>query len=82
VSLGSDEWVGGAGGDPALVVLVPGHPDVSLVSPVLGPGVLDQPVVLSVEGAVADDQDAVVESLGIALGRPGIHPDVQGREAM
>merc|ERR1719492_31454 len=66
--LGND--VGGLGGDAALVARVPGHPDVSGLSPRGAPRVLDQPVVLSVTGgAVASRQDAVVQAEGGAGGR-------------
>ena len=64
----SHQWVGSAGSNSALVVLVPGHLDVAVQTPLVGPGVLDQPVVALLLGAVADDQDAVIETLGIALG--------------
>ena len=63
----SDEWVGCGRCDAAHVVLVPGDLDVALVAPALGPGVLDQPVLLAaLLHAVADAQDAVVERLGVA----------------
>lgn len=37
VLTGSDQWVTGHAGDAALVVLVPGHQDVALVTPSLTP---------------------------------------------
>lgn len=33
VLTGSDQWVAGQGGDATLVVLVPGHHDVALLTP-------------------------------------------------
>ncbi len=69
-----DKRVGGGGGDSAAVVLVLEHLDVSVVSPGLAPGVLDQPVVLPalLVGAVSDGQHAVVQLLGVAPG-VGVH---------
>lgn len=34
---GSDQWIGGHAGDATLVVLVPGHQDVALLTPSLTP---------------------------------------------
>ena len=57
----SDEWVGGHGGDAALVLSVaaPLHLDVALGAPLGRPRVLDQPVA----GAVPHHQHAVVKHL-------------------
>ena len=52
----SHDGVGGGGGDAAQVVPVPRHLDVAVDAPLGAPGVLDEPVVAAVLGAVADDQ--------------------------
>ena len=63
-----DERVAGRGGDTAVVLLVTGHLDVTLVTPGLAPAVLHEPVVLAVIGrAVANDEDTVVEFSGGAF---------------
>lgn len=61
--------VRGGGGDAALVVCVAGHVDVALEAPAAAPGVLDEPVVLAVQGAIAGGEHAVVEAGGRAQRR-------------
>lgn len=60
---GLNSWVGRSGGNTAVVVLVSGHLDESLVTPASTPRVLDDPVVLASSIAVITDrQHTVVES--------------------
>mmetsp|Transcript_101919 Transcript_101919/g.141653 ORF Transcript_101919/g.141653 Transcript_101919/m.141653 type:complete len:366 (+) Transcript_101919:136-1233(+) len=56
------------GGDTTVVVPVPGHHDVTRVTPASSPGVLDLPVLDTGKLAVADDQDTVVQLGGRASG--------------
>lgn len=62
-----DERVAGLGGNTALVVLVPGHLDVTVDTPVGAPGVLDEPVVGATVRSVANDEDTVVERCAAAV---------------
>jgi len=48
-------------GNSALVVLVPGHLDISLLSPGCSPGVLDEPIVSSTVSSVSNGEDTVVK---------------------
>merc|ERR1719334_3056405 len=64
---GDHGGVAGCGRNAALVVLVSTHHAEALKSPHCSPAVLDHPVVLSLVGAVADDQYPVVESGGGTL---------------
>ncbi len=63
-----NERIGSSRGDAAHVALVPGHLDVAVVTPLGSPRVLDQPVVLTVFSSVADDKNAVIETIGSAVG--------------
>jgi len=45
-SFSSDQRISGLRSDPAIVVMVAGHLDIPIVSPVGAPRVLDQPVIL------------------------------------
>ena len=56
----SEKGVVGVGGHAALVAAL-GHLDVAVETPAGAPGVLDEPVVLSVLGSVADGQHSVVQ---------------------
>lgn len=53
--------IGWLGSNTAVVVTVTGHEDISLISPVSRPGVLDDPVVLSVKSSVSDSKDLMIE---------------------
>ena len=71
----SDQRVAGLGGDSTLVVSVPGHHDVALHTPAGCPGVLHQPVILTIVCSVAYDQDSVVQlSLAASPGDETILP--------
>lgn len=67
-SLKLDQRVAGHGGDAALVILIARHFDVALEAPGLAPAVLDEPIVIAVVGSVANNEDAVVKLLLVALG--------------
>lgn len=58
-----DEGIGGVAGDPAVVLAVPCHADVALVSEAHAPAVFHEPVILFIQGAVADDEHPVVHLL-------------------
>ena len=57
-------WVRSSSGDTATVLLVLGHPDVTLVTPGGVPGVLDDPVVAGWVVLVTDGENTMVESGG------------------
>ena len=57
----SSTGVGGAAGDAAVVVLVAGHPYVTLLTPGGAPGVLDHPELFVRLVAETNNQDSVVE---------------------
>jgi len=50
------------GGNAAVVILVAGHVDVAVNSPVSSPAVLHEPVILAAHGTIANDQHAMVEA--------------------
>lgn len=50
----------GVAGDVTLIVLVPGHLDVAVVTVSLAVRVLDEPVIFAVFRAVADHQNCVI----------------------
>ena len=60
--------VGGTVGGSALVLAVPQHLDIALLSPIKAPGILDEPVLLaaSLVGAVANCGHAVVKVCVVA----------------
>ena len=62
-----DDRVGGLRGDTALVSVVAAHLDVAALTPAGAPRVLDEPVVLSVLGGIADGQDGMVQAGGGAV---------------
>ncbi len=51
-----------------MVLAITGHADVTTITPLFAPRVLDEPVVFAHLGAVADDEDAVIEIAAAALG--------------
>lgn len=64
-----DQWITRGACDSTLIVLVPGHFDVSFETPAVAPTVFDEPIVGAVLfSAVSDDQDAVVEFGARAIG--------------
>lgn len=66
----SEDGVGNSSVDTALA-LTSDDLEVSLLTPAGTPGVLNQPVVLAVLFTVTDQQNTVVEVLGVADGRVG-----------
>lgn len=65
----------GVGGD-ATVVVLHGHEDVAVVTPVGGPRVLYQPVGLSVQDAVSHGEHSVVQVIrGVACQSQPISPN-------
>ena len=57
-----DDRIGGSRGDSAVVVAIPGHLHVALVTPTSSPAVLDEPVVAILRvGSIADEQNSVIE---------------------
>ena len=54
------DYKGWVRGHTAVVVFL-GHENIAIVSPVGGPGVLDQPIGLSVHHAIANGQNCVVK---------------------
>ena len=63
----SNQWVASSSGNSTLVALVSRHLDVTIQSPLLGPGVLDQPVILVSFRTVADNQNAVIKLICVAI---------------
>jgi len=64
----ASSWEGGHGGNTAHVVVIASHPDVSLVTPIGSPGVLDDPVqVVGCISTPADSEDTVIELGGRAV---------------
>ena len=56
-----NKWIASACGNSTLVVLVPGHHDVALHSPASPPGVLNQPVVLSLVGTITNNKHTMIQ---------------------
>lgn len=64
----SQEWVGRGGGYPTVVIEVPGHLNVSLISPVGAPRIFHEPVVSAALPSVAYDQNAMSQLCWRAIG--------------
>jgi len=60
-------WESGHGGNSAHVVVVSGHPDESVESPISSPRVLDDPVVRSAVYSPSNGKNSVVELRGRAI---------------
>ena len=56
-----NKWIASVSGDCTLVVLVPGHHDVTLHSPRCSPGVLNQPVVSASISSVANNKHTMIQ---------------------
>jgi len=61
-----DSGVASLGSYSTLVFLVPAHPNVSLLAPAGTPGVLYNPVVFTIHGAISNSQYSVIQPGGRA----------------
>ena len=61
-----NKWIAGASGNSTLIVPIPGHHDVTVHSPPSTPGVLDQPVVLTLIVSITNNKYAMIQSSAAA----------------
>ena len=59
--------IDGVCGNPTLIILVSGHHDIALHSPLGPPGVFDQPVILPLICTVSNDENCVVKISAAAV---------------